>query len=986
MAHIQGSALLREAARAVVVACFLATVAGAQETTADRPSAAGFVVAVDGTSGERPEITRAGQQLPLGIRPGEILFPGDEIRSRDGRVTFQICSDRSKQTLLPGAHLAVQANGFRLLDGTLSEKTAARFCELPDLIRIPPANLQHYGSALARSLQPASTAEQTETFEQRLAALPETQRQTLLRDLAPLDQALQGDPTDVAALMARAVLLQKNGLNTDAAVAYESLAAKAPGAVQTRALVHDLFEQEVPVRSEDQQTYALIVGVSKYQRLPQEQQLLFAHSDAEIFYRHLRSPAGGSVPNENILFITNELGTKANIQSGIESFLKARARKDDTVVVFIAAHGVVDESGAYIVAHDSDPQDLKTTGLPMQAIQQLMENELSHVGRVLVYVDVCRAGTIGEIRSNTINVIVNNILNSPGEILGLMGSGPKEYSYESSQFGEGHGAFSYFLVRALCGEADRGDSGNGDGETTVDEVVEYVRAGVRGATRKRQNPESIVRIDREAQLTSSPECQFTLAGYEPLSEVEMAAVRSIEVPEGPARRYVAEFEDALAKGEILPETPGSAFLPLERLKSRLSDTERNREKYLVLENRLRVALEDAGQQVLLRYLSGDDEPQTAQNFQSGALYFRAARERLAPQSRILLSKQKFCEGRALIFDPRHKQDPGSALAALEEAARIDPDGAYSFNGLGIAYLEQEPPDFERATLAFRQAVDLAPHWAYPRHNLALTYAQLGNFAAAIASYQEAMRLAPQFAYLPYNLGVIFQRLNRDSEAEKMYRLAIEKAGRLRDEIRGKHLAMAYNALGYLRASTGSPKEAEELYRKALASDENLLEARHNLAALLCGRQAAACATARADEALSLWRQNLEADKRYLPSRLSLARALAARGETSQAITQYRSFIEGQPDYAAAHLALAELLMTAEPPDLQGAARQLDEVERLQPAHADGLEKRGDLESRRGETQAARKAYEAALRYATDKKTRKRIRSKLAQLEPAKLNP
>ncbi len=977
MANIHRFAARTGILRAFTAGCLLAAVAAAQDA---RPSAApvGLVIAVETTAGERPEIFRRGSRLPLGVRACEFLFPEDEIFSRDGKITFQICSDQSRQTLAAGGRAAVRANGIAVLEGTLTDKSQARFCDLPDVSQVPSANLQHYGSALARTLNPPT--EQAETFEARLAKLPEPQRLKLMQELAPIDAALKTDAADVAARMSRAVLLQRYGLNVDAAMAYESLAGRFPGSARTRALVHELFEQETPVRTDEQQTYALIVGVSKYQRLPQEQQLLFAHADADILYRHMRSPAGGSVPNENILLMTDELATKANIQSGIETFLKARAQKNDTVVVFIAAHGVVDETGAYIVAHDSDPQDLKTTGLPMETIQRLMEKELAHVGRVLLYIDVCRAGTIGQIRSNTINVVVNNILSAPGEILGLMGSGPKEYSYESSQFGEGHGAFSYFLVRALCGEADSSDSGNKDGETTVDEVVEYIRDGVRGATRRKQNPESIIRIDREALLTKAGQCEFTLAGYEPLSEVEMAAVRSIEVPEGPARRFLAEFEDALTKGNILPETPDSAFLPLERLKGRLSDTPQNREKYLVLENRLRVALEDAGQQVLLRYLSGDDEPQTALSFQSGALYFRAARERLAPQSRILLSKQRFCEGRALVFDPRHKDDPRPALEALEEAVRIDPDGAYSSNGLGIAYLEQEPPDFSRAMLAFQEAMRLAPHWAYPRHNLALTYAQVGNFGEAIATYQEAMRLAPHFAYLPYNLGLSYQRLHRNAEAEQMYRQAIAKAGRLRDEIRQRHLAMANNALGYLKASTGAEKEAEELYRKALALDSGLLEARHNLAALLCGRRAhadGACLPAGADEALSLWRQNIAANKDYLPSRLSLARALAARGESGEAIQHYREFIERQPDYVAARLALAELLPRQEPADLEGALNQLQAAEKMQPNHSETYERRGDVERSRGNAAEAEKAYAAALRYAPDKKVRKRIRGKMA---------
>ncbi len=946
-----------------------------------RPSAApiGIVVAVESGAGERPEIIRRGSPLPLGIRPGEILFPDDEILSHDGKVTLQICPDRSRQTLPAKGRAVVRSNGVDALEGALTEKGQARFCDLPDISQIPPANLQHYGSALARTLNPA--AEAPETFEARLAKLPEPDRQKLVQELTPIDEALKSAPADVAALMSRAVVLQKHGLNIDAALAYESLAGRFPGSVQTRALVHELFEQEVPVTSGEKQTFALIVGVSKYQRLPEEQQLLFAHADADLLYRHMRSPAGGSVPNENILLLTNELATKANVQNGIETFLKARAQKSDTVVVFIAAHGVVDETGAYIVAHDSDPQDLKTTGLPMATIQRLMEKELAHVGRVLIYVDVCRAGTIGQIHSNPINVVVNNILSAPGEILGLMGSGPKEFSFESSQFGEGHGAFSYFLVRALCGEADKSDEGNEDGKTTVDEVIEYVRSSVRGATRKKQNPESIVRIDREALLTAAPQCDFNMAGYEPLSEVQMAAVRSIQVPTNAAQRDVTEFEEALAKGSILPEDSGSAFVPLARLNNALSESRANREKYLTLENRLRVALEDAGQQVLLRYLSGDDEPQTAASFQAGARYFRTARERLAPQSRILLSKERFCEGRALIFSPRHKDDSRPALEALEEAVRIDPDGAYSFNGLGIAYLEQDPPDFARATLAFQEATRLAPHWAYPRHNLALTYAQVGNFGEAIRTYQEAMRLAPHFAYLPYNLGLIYQRLNRRSEAERMYRLAIERAGRLRDDIRQRHLAMANNALGYLKASAGAEKEAEELYRRALGLDSGLLEARHNLAALLCGRRTptdGACVPAGENEAVSLWRQNLAADAGYLPSRLSLARALAARGENTEAVEHYREFIERQPNYAAARLALADLLLRQAQPDLPAALSQLEAVEKMQPNHYEAHERRGDLERNRGNAVEAAKAYESALQNAPDKRTRKRIREKMAQ--------
>jgi tetratricopeptide (TPR) repeat protein len=277
--------------------------------------------------------------------------------------------------------------------------------------------------------------------------------------------------------------------------------------------------------------------------------------------------------------------------------------------------------------------------------------------------------------------------------------------------------------------------------------------------------------------------------------------------------------------------------------------------------------------------------------------------------------------------------------------------------------------------AFREAIRLAPYWAYPRHNLALAYAQMGRFNEAIATYRGAMGRAPQFAYLPYNLGLTFQRINRNREAAAMYREAIDKAGRLPEDYRVMHLAMAHNALGYLESSTRSPERAEESYRQALTFNPNLLEARQNLAALLCGRRTdGACEAAREGEAIRLWRENIQQDKDYLPSRLSLARALTAQGKTSEAIAEYEQVVRLQPEYVAGRLALADLW--AEAGDYERAKQQLTQARVQQPNHYNIHERLGDLERKGGDSTAAAEAYRSALPYAPDRKTRKRIEAKL----------
>ena len=71
-------------------------------------------------------------------------------------------------------------------------------------------------------------------------------------------------------------------------------------------------------------------------------------------------------------------------------------------------------------------------------------------------------------------------------IFSFTASRDREQSFESPDWGGGHGIFTYYVGRGLAGEADA----NGDGIVTADELAEYVHANVRAATQGRQNPTS----------------------------------------------------------------------------------------------------------------------------------------------------------------------------------------------------------------------------------------------------------------------------------------------------------------------------------------------------------------------------------------------------------------------------------------------------------------------------------------------------------------
>src|SRR5207302_1297605 len=211
-----------------------------------------------------------------------------------------------------------------------------------------------------------------------------------------------------------------------------------------------------------------------------------------------------------------------------------------------------------------------------------------------------------------------------------------------------------------------------------------------------------------------------------------------------------------------------------------------------------------------------------------------------------------------------------------------------YNALGIAYLELAR--YPEAISALLDAIDRAPLWAYPRHNLALALSESGDYRAAVRTYQEAARLAPDYSYLPYNLGLLYQRTNRKAQAEEQYKKAIAL---------GPQRAEPYTALGALKASAGKSREARALYEQAVSraaeGTQSLKAARHNLATLIADDEP--------DEALRLWRLNGD----YLASQLGAAEWFAARGDSAQSIEWYRNVLSQAPDHVSARIGLARQL-------------------------------------------------------------------------------
>ncbi|MCG8554286.1 MAG: tetratricopeptide repeat protein [Proteobacteria bacterium] len=157
--------------------------------------------------------------------------------------------------------------------------------------------------------------------------------------------------------------------------------------------------------------------------------------------------------------------------------------------------------------------------------------------------------------------------------------------------------------------------------------------------------------------------------------------------------------------------------------------------------------------------------------------------------------------------------------------------------------------------------------------------------------QRAQREGRHSAYDHYLEGC---RLDEDPEAferaEQAYRRALEL---------DPMLANAYTNLGNLMFRRGMVHKAEDLYMRALKADPNQPEAFYNLGFLQYDR-------GDFQGAVRNFRRALRCDPAFADARFNLAMALDQLGQREQAQTQWKAYIELDPDSRWAEIARRHL--------------------------------------------------------------------------------
>lgn len=246
----------------------------------------------------------------------------------------------------------------------------------------------------------------------------------------------------------------------------KTVMATAPMKIQT---THRVFPHD----------WGLIIGIEDYAHLPRVD---FARKDALVVKEYFIKVLG--VPEHNIISLIDSDATKARISGYLKKYIPANVSKETTLYVYFAGHGAPDmEKGdPYLVPYDGDTLFIEETGYKLKTFYKEI-NELD-VNQTYIFLDSCFSGVAARAAemltkgSRPALLKVEDIGLATQEVIALSAasSGQASNPYPKEQ----HGLFTYYLIKALSGQADE----NEDRFVTIKEIYNYVSKHVTRIARR----------------------------------------------------------------------------------------------------------------------------------------------------------------------------------------------------------------------------------------------------------------------------------------------------------------------------------------------------------------------------------------------------------------------------------------------------------------------------------------------------------------------
>jgi uncharacterized caspase-like protein len=268
-----------------------------------------------------------------------------------------------------------------------------------------------------------------------------------------------------------------------------------------RALADPIMLPKGMTQKANAKDWALIIGIEDYANLPSVE---YARKDAFVMREYLIKVLG--VPEENVISLIDGSATKARMEGYIKQYIPSNVDKDTTLYVYIAGHGIpgIEKGYPYLVPYDGDTRFIEQTGYNLKSLYQDLDN--LDIKRAYVFLDSCFSGVAARTSEMLIKgarpalLHVKNLRLDSADVVFFSAATGGQISniYPEKK----HGLFTYFLLRALKGEADIDE----DGWINVQEIFEYVKDNVTRVSRRmsrEQTPAIMPYLDELKNLAVS---------------------------------------------------------------------------------------------------------------------------------------------------------------------------------------------------------------------------------------------------------------------------------------------------------------------------------------------------------------------------------------------------------------------------------------------------------------------------------------------------
>jgi hypothetical protein len=141
-------------------------------------------------------------------------------------------------------------------------------------------------------------------------------------------------------------------------------------------------------RSKTGRERALVIGISDYP--PPIRKLPAVANDVREMATLLGSDKG-QFPAQNVLRLTDAEASTQKVIEAIETTF-SKVQPDDSMFAYMAGHGAVVGGDYYFIAHDTNAQDIRTSGVPLTKIKAAFDASPSQ--RAFLWLDFCHSGGI----------------------------------------------------------------------------------------------------------------------------------------------------------------------------------------------------------------------------------------------------------------------------------------------------------------------------------------------------------------------------------------------------------------------------------------------------------------------------------------------------------------------------------------------------------------------------------------------------------------